>query len=295
VYAVADEAVKLLPKAYHLGREIALLVAAALVVSAYILAWIPGVPESDRASTDIVTTADASIHDLRLAIELADQEAPAGTAILVLGTVISWHDQLWAPQWSDRRFFYDDWLWYWQTDHVGAYNPLTSHAYYDDASTLSADYLRQHAIGAVVVTGDAAPAASASPLLMSIGSGIYDTYLINDPQVVISTQAGAVNVEAFDDHTIEGTATEPASAYLVRHNWFPRWSATVDGDSASVEKNDAGYMDVGAQQPGSDIALGYEVDRWDWLGRALCALGVAVSVILVAGRGLPYPRQPRTS
>jgi hypothetical protein len=294
VFGLAEEVVKRLPTIYRYIRELALLAVAFLVISAYLLSWIPGVPESDRATTGIVTTADASIRDLQVAIETADRESPPGTAILVLGTVLSWHDQLWAPQWSDRRFFYDDWLWYWQTDHVGDYDPLAAHAYDRDDSTLTRTYLDQHAIGAVIVTGDASQSAATSPLLTSIRPGTYDTYLVNDPQVVMSTPGGSVSIEAFEDHVIEGVTSAPAREILARHNWFPRWSARVEGESASIVKNDVGYMDITAAEPGTDISVEYRVDRWDWLGRVFCVAGIVLSGAWVAGRSPGRPRLSRS-
>jgi hypothetical protein len=292
VFAVAGEVVKRLQPAYGLAREMALLVTALVIVSSYLLSWIPGVPESDQASSPIVTTANASIHDLQTAIETADREASPGTAILVLGTVLSWHDQLWAPQWSDRRFFYDDWLWYWQTDHIGDYDPLAAHAYDRDDSTITRAYLDQHAIGAVIVTGDASQSAAASPLLTSIRPGTYGTYLVNDPQAVMTAAGGHVSVDAFEDHFIEGTISVPARELLVRHNWFPRSTAKIDGESAAVAKNDSGYMDITAARPGTNITLEYRVDRWDWLGRILCVLGIVVSGWIVAGQARKWPRRP---
>ncbi|CAN5738033.1 hypothetical protein BH20CHL4_BH20CHL4_09770 [soil metagenome] len=292
VFALAEVILKRLPSAFWPGRELALIVAALIVVAGYALSWIPGVPDSDQTPTSIVTTADSSIRDLQVAIEIADHEAPPGTAILVLGTVLSWHDQLWAPQWSDRRFFYDDWLWYWQTDHAGDYDPLTSHAYDRDGSTLTQDYLQQHAIGAVVVTGEASPAASGSPLLSLIHSGAYDAYLVNSPQSVISAANGRVNVDVFENQAIEGTALAGASEFLVRHNWFPRWSATVDGEPATIVKDADGYMAVNAPQQGAELALEYRVDRRDWLARVLCALGVIASAAWLVGPNRVRERLP---
>ncbi|MCC6704116.1 MAG: hypothetical protein IT334_04510, partial [Thermomicrobiales bacterium] len=76
------------------------------------------VPEEQRGLRPMGSSAQPATVDLQRAVELADATAPEGTAILVLGTVLSWHQGLTAPMWSERRFFYDDWLWYWQRDHV---------------------------------------------------------------------------------------------------------------------------------------------------------------------------------
>ena len=76
------------------------------------------VPDSDRALYPVLTTGQVSTLDQQRAVELADRSAEPGTAILVLGTTISWHDQFWSMEWSDRPFYFNDWLWYWQQDLV---------------------------------------------------------------------------------------------------------------------------------------------------------------------------------
>ncbi|MCC2629658.1 MAG: hypothetical protein K0S14_3308, partial [Thermomicrobiales bacterium] len=57
--------------------------------------------------------------DLQAAIRAADEAAAPGTALLVIGSALSWHHQLWAPLWTERPLFYDNWLWYWHPDHAG--------------------------------------------------------------------------------------------------------------------------------------------------------------------------------
>jgi len=262
-------------------QDAAMVIIGLLFIATYILGWIPGIPESDRASGPIVTTGSPAFVELRDAVEQADAATPPGTAILVLGGVVSWHDQLWAPQWSDRRYFYDDWLWYWQTDHVGDYDPERSHAYDEDSSALTDSYLRQHAIGAVIVTGSAAPNAAASPLLTQEQSGTWSWYLVDDP-VPILTAAGSELLEpGIENERLQGVASSPQGTFEVRHNWFPRWQATVDGEGASIEKDDAGYMFVTADAPGTRLVLTYRVDRWDWLARVALLAGVVATVLLL--------------
>ena len=93
--------------------------------------------------------------DLEEAIRAADEAAAPGTALLVLGSALSWHQQLWAPLWTERPLFYDNWLWYWHPNHAGTpgYDFLAGHHYPDPERTLERDYLARHGIGAVVVTG----------------------------------------------------------------------------------------------------------------------------------------------
>ncbi|MEZ4500670.1 MAG: hypothetical protein R2839_11485 [Thermomicrobiales bacterium] len=257
-----------------------------LFLAGYVGGWLPGIPASDRTTSDLVTTGNTAFAELREQVELADQTAEPGTAILVLGNVISWHDQLWSPQWSDRRFFYDDWLWYWQTDHYGAYDPLTSHAYDQDASTLTSEYLSRHGIGAVIVTGEAADAARTSPLLQLVREGRWSLYLVASPVTIVTT--GEINLSAVEitGQQIVGVADQPSTEFAIRHNWFPRWSATVDGQPATISKTDDGSMRVEAGQPGETVKVSYRVDGWDWLGRLALLVGVLIAI------GLFVPRFP---
>src|SRR5699024_2045370 len=79
--------------------------------------------------------------------------APEGTAILVIGNQDDWwHEQLWAPTVSDKPFVYDDWLWYWNTEHPGPFDYRNGTYYPDPSQALTDEYFSVHGIGAVVVT-----------------------------------------------------------------------------------------------------------------------------------------------
>jgi hypothetical protein len=274
-------------RALDMARDGAMLAMVGIVLVVYTGSALNIVPESDRRPDPLPMSDHPAIASLERAVRLATAEAPEGTSVLVLGTVISWHDQLWAPQWTNRRLFYDDWLWYWQRDHVGAYDPETSHAYVDDASTLTSEYLRHHGIGAIVVTGSAATAAARSPLLRSLEvTEWYSVYLVDDPAPVVRASGAEVEVLDFDDHSIAAAASQPVGAFEVRHNWFPRWRAWIDGVEATITRDDGGYMQITADEPGTALRLRYVVDTWDWLGRVLAGIGV----LAVAGSlwGRPF-------
>ena len=229
VWSATELVVRRLPNPRPLFADVTAALIALFFIAAYIQDWVPGIEASDQARGSIVTTGNAATAELQSRVEQADAEAPPGTAILVLGGSVSWHDQLWSPQWSDRRFFYDDWLWYWQTDHVGDYDPLTSHAYEDDASTLDEAYLRQHGIGAVVVTGEAAGSAQTSPLLTQRAAGTWSYYLVNDPTPVMTAGGAGLLEPVLGNQNIEGRSESPqtivrGSAQLVstlegRNRW----------------------------------------------------------------------------
>jgi hypothetical protein len=247
----------------------------------YVIAPLGIIPESDRGLVDVPTTGQASFDDLQQAVELADETAEPGTAVLILGTAISWHDQLWAPIWSERRFFYNDWLWYWQTDHWGDYNPEVEHAYPNPASALTQEYLGRHGIGAIVVTGPTAEAASVSPHLRSVRDGLYRVYNVVDPTTIVTAEERNAADSTVQDHRLAATLPEgePVDPVTFRQNWFPRWA---DDESLRVVRRDDGYMEMNGVTPGQAVELRYQVTAWDWIGRLLVAIALVVTCALLA-------------
>ena len=226
-------------------RDVLMAGAALAVIVAYVLAPARWIPESDRGLVAVPTSAHPAIVDLEAAVRAADRTAEPGTALLVLGTTLSWHDQLWAPLWSDRPLFYDDWLWYWQTEHVGEYDPTAEHAYRTDGSTLERDYLDTHGIGAVVVTGEAKAA----------GARARRSWCRSEAESTTSTRCRTRRpsspspgprppASAIDGQRIEATGVASGGEVVIRHNWYPRWRATVDGETVPVRHRPDGYMSI---------------------------------------------------
>ena len=260
--------------------NLGLLAVAIVTILLYTVLDASPIPASDRGLYPVLVTGEPFLFDQQRAVELADDRAEPGTAILVLGTMLSWHDQFWSFQWSDRPFFFDDWLWYWQRDHFGDYDPETSHAYPDPATTLNSDYLRVHGIGAVVVGERDLQAAVMSPLLEPVANlGAYRVFLVKQPTPIV-TAAGATtdSIEIANQH-FTAEMSQPSSTFEVRRNWFPRWTATVDGKPATIAKDDDGYMRITAATPGTRVDVIYEADTWDWLARIVLLAGIAGAAI----------------
>lgn len=93
--------------------------------------------------------------------------------------------------------------------------------------------------------------------------------------------ATAASVSVTSDR-ITATGTSDGAPIIVRRNWFPRWSATVNGRAAAVTETADGYMQIAAPAGQVDLELRYVVDRWDWFGRALAALGVVLCLLALA-------------
>jgi hypothetical protein len=286
--AVADILAWLLAAGRSVGRlalDGGLVAIAGLVLLLYVLAPPSFIPVSDRGLYAIPTSAAPAIADLKTAVEIADQQAAPGTALLVLGSTVSWHDQLWAPFWSSRPFFYNDWLWYWQTRNYGPYNPTIEHAYPDAAAALTADYFEHHGIGAVIVTGEAAPAAATSPLLQPIRAGFYSVYLVRRPTTIVTAnQQNAVSSDIGNQHLSAQVSSDGGTA-RIRRNWFPRWTATVNGHPTPITETEDGYMTVPIPAGDARISLTYAVDGWDWVGRVAAVLGLAIIAGLLLGAG----------
>jgi hypothetical protein len=259
------------------------LVAAALVsLLLYVVLDSTPIHASDRGMYPVLTTGESFMLDQQDAVELADERAAPGTSILVLGSMLSWHDQFWSFQWSDRPFFFNDWLWYWQKDHFGQYDPGTEHAYPDPASTMDEAYLQTHGIGAVVVSPQLLGVAEGSPLLeLAQRSGSYSVFLVNDPTPIITAAGAETTSIEIENQRFTADVSQPVTTFEVRRNWFPRWTAIVDGNPATVAKDGNGYMVVTSDTPGTHVEVVYGVDGWDWLGRVLMVLGIASAAVAV--------------
>jgi hypothetical protein len=230
--------------------------------------------------------------DLEEAIRAADKAARPGTALLVLGSALSWHQQLWAPLWTARPLFYDNWLWYWHPDHVGTpgYAFLAGHHYPDPERTLEHDYLARHGIGAVVVTGSARQTAATSLLLRGVREGVYDVYSVIDPVTAVTFGEQNATSLQLDNRRIEAVGTRSAAPVTVRVNWYPRWGAIGDAGQVDVERLSDGYMGIAPAEPVSRAELAYLVQPLDWAARALSLMGLAGLAGLVVRSGRLVPR-----
>jgi hypothetical protein len=253
----------------------------ALVPILYVLAPPAFIPDSDRGLVRIGTMASPGIGDLKAAVDVADTSTPPDTAVLILGTTVSWHDQMWATLWSNRLFFYDDWLWYWQREHVGDYNPNTEHAYPVDSSTIDQAYLATHGIGAIIVTGQAKGAAADAPFLKPIRSGVYDVYQV-DRATSLATLGSANVPSRIDDESIVVNGIAAGGTVTVRENWFPRWQASVDGKDVQVVHRPDGYMDVSVPAGADELVLRYQGTALDWLARAVALLAAMIAIAIIA-------------
>jgi hypothetical protein len=225
--------------------------------------------------------------DLEEAIRAADAAATPGTALLILGSALSWHQQLWAPLWTERLLVYDNWLWYWHPDHAGTpgYAYLTGHHYPDPQRTLERDYLDRHGIGAVVVTGPAQVVAAESPLLRPLREGSYDVYSVVDPATTVTFGDQNAVSPAYGNRRIEAVSEGPGAPVIARVNWHPRWEATTDRERTEADRLRDGYIGIRSGAPVSRVELVYSMQPLDWAARALALIGLLGLGWLLMRRG----------
>lgn len=260
---------------------------------------VPGPPDAPtRGLYQVARTADPSFVDLERAVREADAASPAGTAILVLGSALSWHEQLWAPMWSERPFLYDDWLWFWRSDHAGTpgYSFDQGHFYPDPERSLDRDYLDRHGIGAIVATGPAAGVAATIPWLEeSPGNGpgsVYRSWRVVEPTTVMTVGGEDVGNAGWANGRIVGTAVAGGEA-LIRQAWFPRWRALVDDRGRPPERLPDGTMRLVDVPAGGRVVLRYETDVIDWAARVCAMAGIAFAIATASGWRRPrFSRRP---
>jgi len=249
-------------------------------------------PPPTRGLYPVVDTVARAQADLQLAIVAADRAAAPGTALLVLGSDLSWHEQLWAPLWTARPLFYNDWLWNWQPRHVApSYDSAMGNAYPDDVlrATLTHEYLDQHGIGAVVVsdsneTSGIKTQASRAAALDPVRHGLYDVYTVRSPTTILTLAGANAATSTIEDQRLAGAGTSTGGEALIRRNWYPRWRATVNGQAAPITRTAGGYMSVPIPPGPVQLDLVYGVDRLDWLARLGSALGLVIVAWLVGRR-----------
>jgi hypothetical protein len=254
-------------------------------------------PPLEQGLRDIPRTENgdgAELVTFRQAIDEADAVAPDGTAVLVLGSRLSWHEQLWAPMEAPaRRLYYNDWLWYWHTRHAGPYDYHQGHFYPDPSKTLTAEYLATHGIGAVVVTDVADRSTGAnvrdtarqSDLLESVStSGAWDTYRVRAEESLATLDGDPADAVTVSKDSERITATfndaEPGTV-LVRQNWFPRWEAKVNGETVPVTRAENGYMAIPLEGGDVTVELVYSVTLMDTLARLAAVVSILVAVAAV--------------
>ena len=252
-----------------------------------------GVPENENALYPVSTVGDQRFADLEDAVSFADDLRPDGTAVFVIGNHHEWwHEQLWAPGIASGTYYYDDWLWYWHTDQPGPYDWPQGYWMQNPTDALTLEYFHQHGIGVVMVSdmwvSDGTPpkeSAAQNELLQLEGSfGGWDVYSVTTDTNIATRGEDLPTVVAWSNQKITMTFDDGVGPVVVRQNWFPRWEAEANGETVSVTRTDAGYMELSVPDGPVEITLTYGVTGLDWAARATSILGVC-GVAVLAFRG----------
>lgn len=284
-------AARLLPRWQQLREVIVGAVAVVIVVALTRPPAAPIDPASPLVPTvglyPVTMSAQPVQADLQAAIARADAAAEPGSALLVLGSGLSWHQALWAPLWTQRPLYYDNWLWSWRADRAGTpgYRAAAGNHYPDPEQTLTERYLAAHGVGGVVVTGQAATAAAQSMLLEPLGGEVYQAYRVRPPRTTVTFGDANAAQTSFANQSIVAAAPAPApgSSVQVRVNWFPRWQAASPGGALGIERVDDGAIAIRAEPPVETLALTYALQPLDWLARCLVVSGLLLVMIYAAG------------
>jgi hypothetical protein len=272
--------------ARRLGRVSTVSVAGAaltgLLALLFVVRPIAAVPDDQLPLRAVQTTGVTANANLDTAVTAADATAAQGAALLIAGSELGWHQPMWAPSMTDRRLYYDNWLWLWQTWHRApgidydgqAISPASASVMLDGA------YLGRNGIGAVVVLTAALEAvADRSDALERIDSPGYAVYR------VVGMTPGATGDEVMSDlrtgsdATIRVTVSGAGGPVTIHQTWFPRWEATVDGETVPVTRGTDGQIRVDVPPGTVELVVRYGTDRWDWVLRAAALLG---GILLIA-------------
>jgi hypothetical protein len=296
------------PAMFSQARDWAVAIAASLVLIVVFATGVGPYAAAEQGLRPVPKTEGADAVELvqfEDAVALADREAGQGTAILVIGSHLSWHEQLWAPLIAPQRsFYYNDWLWYWHHLQEGPFDYRQGHFYPDPSLALDRDYLDAHGIGAVVITDiadrstgvDARQVAAESPELDRAGTiGAWDVYAVRDPLGLATLNGEAADAVSVSDdgETIRLTFNdaEPGTV-TVRENWFPRWKWSRLDQSSLPEtprRAEDGYMEFDTGGGDIQIELRYGETTADAIAR-LASMASALIVVVMLLAATPIPR-----
>jgi len=242
-------------------------------------------PVAEQSMFPVETTATSQYADLLLAVEAADRVAAPGTAIFILGSELGWHQPMWAPLVTDRPLRYNDWLWLWQTWHrspnleyVGQAIGPTS---LDDA--LRPEELARHGIGSVItLTPQIEALADREDALVRQDEGGYAVYQVRDSVPVVTSDGGTTVESSIGNERITAAIEGNAGTLNVRETWFPRWTATVNGEPADIARDASGQMQIEIPAGRVSLEVVYGVDALDILGRVGSIVGLLLTLLLVS-------------
>ncbi len=77
-------------------------------------------------------------------------------------------------------------------------------------------------------------------------SRTWDVYRVNDPTAIITFDGVAPESQKIGNQEFSATGTVTGGEIRVRRNWFPRWTASVNGTGVPITQTADGYMTIAA-------------------------------------------------
>lgn len=275
-----------------------------VAVSAYAIGMMidrpDDVPFNENALYTVAETGNQQFADFEDAVLTANELRPEGSAVFVVGNQDpQWHEQLWAPGIQNGTYYYDDWLWYWHSSQPGPYDPMIGYYMPNPSEALTQEYFDLHGIGVVIVHDMWVPsgispkqAARQSDVLEGSGTfGGWDVYRVKEPTSFVTRGDSPPDEVDIGNHQISAYFPDGSGDILIRQNWFPRWSAEINGEPARIERDDSGYMRIPTPEGPANVVVSYGETVTDWMSR-LASIGGGVGLLVFAWRGNTWRPKP---
>jgi hypothetical protein len=113
--------------------------------------------------------------------------------------------------------------------------------------------------------------------------GQWEVFEVVDPASLVTVDATTpdrLDVSLNGTRISASFADAPSGSVSVRQNWFPRWTATVNGEPIEVSRAANGYLHIPTNGGDVEIELTYALTSLDIVARAVSVLS---AVIVLAG------------
>ena len=97
--------------------------------------------------------------------------------------------------------------------------------------------------------------------------------------------------KALQDVSVSVPPSSPGGLLVLSDQWYPGWTATVDGKSVAILRGDLALRAVALSPGAHQVRFRYQ-PRWPLNGLAILAFTVAVGAVFAFGRRHNYHSEP---